>query len=68
MDIEDVLRKVRDGLDNGDFALPYLWVMFRAKGGGAGRADLDAVLHGQHALSDNDALVLGSVLEQLNNA
>ncbi|MCX2750002.1 hypothetical protein OOZ51_19635 [Arthrobacter sp. MI7-26] len=68
LDIEDVLRKVQGGLDNGDFTLLYLWVTFRAKGGRAGRIDLDTAVRGRHSLSDSDAHVLRSVIEQLRDS
>lgn len=64
MDVDDLLRRVQSGLDEGDFTLLYLWITFRANGGCACRADLDAFARGLQALSDNDALVLGSVIEE----
>lgn len=36
-------------------------------GGCAYRADVDAFVHGLHELSDNDALVLGAVVEELRH-
>jgi hypothetical protein len=67
VDVDDLLRRVRSGLDNGDFTLLYLWITFRANGGGACKADLDAVLHGRQALSDHDTLVLGTVIAEIHN-
>jgi hypothetical protein len=67
VDVGDLLRRVRSGLDEGDFTLLYLWVRFWAKGGGACSADLDAVLHGRQALSDHDTLVLGTVVAELHD-
>jgi hypothetical protein len=42
-------------------------ITFRANGGGACRADLDAVLHGRQALSDQDTFVLGTVIAELHD-
>jgi hypothetical protein len=67
VDIDDLRRTVRSGLDEGDFTLLYLWIRFRANGGYACRADLDAFVHGLRALLDNDALTLASVVEELND-
>lgn len=66
MDVDDLLRRIRSGLDEGDFTLLYLWIRFRANGGTARRADLDAVFHGRQALSDHDTLVLGTVIAELH--
>ena len=67
VDIDDLRRMVRSGLDEGDFTLLYLWIRFRANGGCACRADLDAFVHGLRALLDNVALTLASVVEELND-
>lgn len=67
LEFDDLLRRVRNGLDDGDFTLLYLWIRFWAYGGCACRADLDAVLRGLQALSDHDALVLGSVIAELHD-
>jgi hypothetical protein len=65
VDVDDLLGRVRSGLDDGDFTLLYLWVRFWANGGGACRADLDAVLRGRQVLSGHDTLVLGTVVAEL---
>jgi hypothetical protein len=67
MDLNDLRQGVRSGLDDGDFALLYLWIRFRANGGYACRADMDAFVQGLQELSDNDALVLGAVIEELHH-
>lgn len=67
MDVDDLLGRVRSGLDDGDFTLLYLWVKFRANGGGACSADLDDVLHGRQGPSDHDALALGTVVAELHH-
>jgi hypothetical protein len=65
VDVDDLLRRVRSGLDDGDLTLLYLWIRFRANGGGACKADLGAVLRGRQSLSDHDTLVLGTVIAEL---
>jgi hypothetical protein len=65
--VDHLLRRVRSGLNDGDFTLLYLWIRFRANGGCARRADPDAVLRGLQALSDHDTLVLDLVIAELHN-
>ena len=65
MDVDDMLRRVRSGLDESDFTLLFLWIRFWANGGGACIADLVAVLHGRKVLSEHDTLVLGTVMAEL---
>jgi len=55
-------------LDDGDFALLYLWVSFWANGGCASRADMDSFIYGLKELPDYDALVLGAVVEELRHS
>jgi hypothetical protein len=54
-------------LEKGDFTLLYLWITFRASGGVACTTTLFAFVHGRQALSDNDTLVLGSVVQDLQD-
>ncbi|MCU1330960.1 MAG: hypothetical protein JWN34_6330 [Bryobacterales bacterium] len=68
LDVDDLLRRARNGLHDGDFTLLYLWIRFRANGGCACRADLDAALRGLQGLSDEDVLVLGSVIAELHRS
>lgn len=67
VDVNDLRQRVRSGNDDGDFSLLYLWIRFWAKGGRACRTDMDAYIHGLQALSDNNALVLNSVIEELHD-
>jgi hypothetical protein len=67
VDANDLRRTVQGCLNEGAFTLMYLWIMFRANGGGAPRTSLEAFLHGLQALSDNDVSVLGSVVEELQD-
>jgi hypothetical protein len=67
LDSDDLLRRVRNGLHHGNFTPLYLWIRYRAYGGCTHTADLDAVLGGLRALSDDDALVLDSVMAELQN-
>ena len=67
MDVNDIRRMVQNGLDGGDFTLLYLWIRFRANGGGACRTTLGAFVHKLQALSDNDTQVLGSVVQDLED-
>lgn len=68
MEVNDIRQRILGGLDAGDFTLGYLWIRFWAKGGRAGRVDLDAFVHGLRELSENDALVLDSLAEELHFA
>jgi hypothetical protein len=62
---DDLRQTVRTGLGGGDYTLLFLWIRFWLHGGGACVADLDAFLQGPQALSDNDAVVLGFVVDEL---
>ena len=64
-DVETLRRVVRSGLGDGDFTLLYIWTKFWSYGGRASTTAMEAFLHGRQTLSDNDALVLGSVLDEL---
>lgn len=65
MDDNDLRRTVRNRLEEGDFTLLYLWIRFRANGGVACRTKLYAFVHGLQAMSNNDTLVFGSVVQDL---
>jgi len=67
VDVDDLRRRLRSGLDEGDYTLLYVWVRFWAGGGCACRTNLDAFLHGMQALSDNDARVLDLVVDELQD-
>lgn len=64
MDVNDIRRTAQSRLEKGDFTLLYLWIRFRANGGVACRTTLEAFVHGLQPLSDNDALLLGSVVQE----
>ncbi|MDQ0183429.1 hypothetical protein J2S93_004891, partial [Arthrobacter bambusae] len=66
-DVNGLRQRVRSGLDDGDFALLYLWVSFWANGGCASSADMDSFIYGFKELPDYDALVLGAVVEELRH-
>lgn len=68
MEVNDIRRTVQSRLEKGDFTLLYLWITFRATGGVACTTTLFAFVHGRQALSDNDTLVLGSVVQDLHDA
>ncbi|MDP9905657.1 hypothetical protein J2S90_002628 [Arthrobacter bambusae] len=63
MDVNDIRRTIRCRVEEGEFTLLYLWITFRANGGVACRTSLYAFVHGLHPLSNNDTLVLGSVVQ-----
>ncbi|MEJ1180428.1 MULTISPECIES: hypothetical protein [unclassified Pseudarthrobacter] len=65
MDVNDIRETVQSSLEEGDFTLLYLWIRFRASGGAACRTNFDAFVHDLQALSVNDTLVLGSVVQDL---
>lgn len=68
MDVDDRRRNIRSRLEEGDFTLLYLWIRFRANGGVADYATLDAFVHYLQALSDDDVLVFDSVVQDLRTS
>jgi hypothetical protein len=67
VDVDDIRRTVRSRLEEGDFTLLYLWIRFRANGGVADSATLDAFVHDLQALSDDDVLAFDSVVQDLKD-
>jgi hypothetical protein len=67
VDVNDLRQGLQRGWDDGDFALLHVWVRFWANGGCACSADIEAFVQGVQRLSDNDALVLGVVVEELRH-
>ncbi|GAP55858.1 hypothetical protein AHiyo6_24230 [Arthrobacter sp. Hiyo6] len=65
--IEDLRGAARSGVEHGNFTLPYLWVSFWSHGGHAGLAEMTSFFQGLQDLPDNDALVLVSVLDELQD-
>lgn len=65
--VDDLRQAVRTGLGGGGYTPLFLWIKFWSYGGGACMAELGAFLQGPQALSDNDALVLGFVVDELQN-
>ncbi|MFE4230014.1 hypothetical protein ACFRJ8_19250 [Arthrobacter sp. NPDC056886] len=67
MDDKDIRLTVQSCLKKGDLTLLYLWITFRANGGVACRTTMYAFVHGLQALSNNDRLVFGSVVQDLKD-
>lgn len=65
MDPDGLRRAIRRSLDDGDFALSYLWIKFWDKNGYASRVCLNAFVHDSQELSETDLLVLGAVFKEL---
>jgi hypothetical protein len=63
--VDDLRQAVPTGSGGGEYSLLFLWIRFWSQGGHACVAELDAFLHGLHALSDKDAFVLGLVVDEL---
>ena len=64
--VDDLRQAVRTGSGDGDYTLLFLWIKFWSNGGGACIAELGAFIQGLQALSDNDAVVLGIVVDELH--
>lgn len=65
--VDDLRHAVRTGSGVGDYTLLFLWIKFWSNGGGACIAELGAFIQGLQALSDNDSVVLGIVVDELRS-
>lgn len=62
----DVIRQeIRSGLDRRDFAMLYLWIAFKARGGCADTAALKGFIRTGRGISDQDLEVLAVVVDEL---
>lgn len=61
----DLRQEVRAGLDNGDFALSYVWIKFWAYGGSASRTDMESFVYGMQEPSKTDVRILGDVIKEM---
>ena len=64
---DDLRQAVRTRSGGGEYTMLFLWIKFWSNGGGACMAELDAFFQGLEALSDNDSVVLGFVVDELRS-
>lgn len=65
--VDDLRQAVSTGWGSGEYTLLFLWIKFWSNGGDARIAELGAFIQGLQALSDNDSVVLGIVVDELHS-